>query len=196
MDLDQKSEKQPIASFWGDTCKQWYSAHDSLTKEDLRSELKLLEEYFEIRKHLATVEMPLKNLKGKSVLDIGSGAGGHAALYRSYGANLTAVDYTPERVECTAKKLKLLEDVEGSGRSLRADAEKLPFEDNTFDIVHSNGVLHHTPDTSKAIREVYRVLKPGGRAIIMLYSRHSMYFWLNLVPKAILNLSMFRLPEH
>ena len=54
-----------------------------------------------------------------------------------------------------------------------ADAESLPFEDSSFDRVYSWGVLHHTPDTRKAIGEAIRVLKPGGRACVMLYARHS-----------------------
>jgi ubiquinone/menaquinone biosynthesis C-methylase UbiE len=195
-EIQSDPSKDAIASFWGDTCKQWYSNHKNLDEKTLRSELLSLEDLFKIREHLAVVEMDLNSLKGKLVLDIGSGAGGHAALYRSHGASVIAVDYTPERVDCTAHKLKLLDSVPGYGKAMRADAENLPFEDNSFDIVHSNGVLHHTPDTSKAISEVLRVLKPGGQAAIMLYSRHSLYFWLNLVPNAILDFSIFKYPEH
>jgi ubiquinone/menaquinone biosynthesis C-methylase UbiE len=43
-----------------------------------------------------------------------------------------------------------------------SDGERLPFRDESFDVVYSNGVLHHTPDTAGAIREVHRVLRPGG----------------------------------
>src|SRR5581483_1576550 len=51
--------------------------------------------------------------------------------------------------------------------------EQLDFPDETFDVVYSHGVLHHTPDIQAALREVHRVLKPGGRAIVMLYHRGS-----------------------
>lgn len=54
-----------------------------------------------------------------------------------------------------------------------ANAENLPFLDNTFDLVTSYGVLHHTPDTAKAVREVFRVLKPGGKVIMMFYHKNS-----------------------
>jgi SAM-dependent methyltransferase len=54
-----------------------------------------------------------------------------------------------------------------------SDAENLDFAGDSFDIVYSHGVLHHTPDIEAAVREVHRVLKPGGRAIVMLYHRGS-----------------------
>jgi ubiquinone/menaquinone biosynthesis C-methylase UbiE len=59
-----------------------------------------------------------------------------------------------------------------------ADAENLPFPDGSFDVVYSFGVLHHTPNTQKSIDEVYRVLKPGGRIIIMLYHKDSIHVYL------------------
>jgi len=61
-----------------------------------------------------------------------------------------------------------------------ADAERLNFADSSFDVVYSHGVLHHTPDTQQAINEVQRVLKPGGRAIVMLYHRHSYNYAVNI----------------
>ena len=54
------------------------------------------------------------------------------------------------------------------------DAERLSFEDKTFDIVYSWSVPHHSPDTPRAVSEVYRVLKPGGKALIMVYHKWSM----------------------
>jgi ubiquinone/menaquinone biosynthesis C-methylase UbiE len=58
-----------------------------------------------------------------------------------------------------------------------ADAENLPFAADRFDLVYSWGVLHHTPNTERSIREVHRVLKPGGEARIMLYHRRSWVAW-------------------
>ncbi|GAB20816.1 putative methyltransferase [Gordonia effusa NBRC 100432] len=46
-----------------------------------------------------------------------------------------------------------------------ADAEKIPYDDNTFDLVVGHAVLHHIPDVEKSLREVLRVLKPGGRFV-------------------------------
>jgi len=47
--------------------------------------------------------------------------------------------------------------------------------------VYSNGVLHHTPNTRQVVREIFRVLKPGGRAIVMMYAENSLHYWRNLV---------------
>ena len=55
-----------------------------------------------------------------------------------------------------------------------ADAENLPFTDALFDYVYSFGVMHHAPDTQRCVEEAYRVLRPGGQALIMLYHRHSL----------------------
>ena len=68
-----------------------------------------------------------------------------------------------------------------TGEFVHHDAEHLPFPDDTFDVVYSNGVIHHTPNTQQVVREIFRVLKPGGKAIIMLYAEHSWHYWYRLV---------------
>jgi ubiquinone/menaquinone biosynthesis C-methylase UbiE len=181
--------KQKIQAFWGDTYRQWYGADDAKReRETLLAELERLEDLFRRRRHLAVTEMDLGALGGREVLEIGCGAGAHSALFRRAGAHVTSVDLTAERVLATARKHELLRDLSpGSGFALQADAEHLPFADGTFDVVYSNGVLHHTEDTPRCLREVFRVLKPGGTAVIMLYSRVSAYFLLKLLPKALLS---------
>lgn len=189
--------KQKISTFWGDTYRQWYEPDDSVrTADALKSELALLEDLFRRRKHLAVTEIDLSALSGREVLEVGCGAGGHSALFSQHGARVTAMDITPERARSTNHKFGLMRNgTFGGGLAIRADAEVLPFTDNTFDLVYSNGVLHHTEDTAACVRECFRVLKPGGEAIIMLYSKHSACYWCRLVPKGVLTGLLFRLPE-
>jgi len=111
---------------------------------------------------------------GKRVLEIGCGAGTDCLQFARAGADTYAVDLTERSVEITRKRLAL----NGlSANVRRGDAEALPHEDNLFDLVYSWGVLHHTPNTEGAIAEVCRVLKPGGRIVIMLYHRRSFIAW-------------------
>jgi ubiquinone/menaquinone biosynthesis C-methylase UbiE len=64
---------------------------------------------------------------------------------------------------------------------VQGDAESLPFADESFDRVSSNGVLHHTPDMPAALREIHRVLAPGGEARVIVYNRNSFHYWLTQV---------------
>lgn len=186
--------KDDIKSWWGDLYRQLYAENDqTLTPEILPKQIEDLEDLFRQRRHLAVVEMPLDSLAGKAVLEIGPGGGGHSALFQYHGASVVAMDITPERVASSAHKLAMIKN--GEGRAYQGDGENLPFRDNSFDIVYSNGVLHHSENTDRCIDEVYRVLKPGGTAVIMLYSRHSVIFWLNILPRALLTGEIFRWPE-
>ncbi|HYR77146.1 MAG TPA: class I SAM-dependent methyltransferase [Pyrinomonadaceae bacterium] len=108
--------------------------------------------------------------RGLRVLEIGCGLGTDGAQFALAGANYTGVDLTEASVELARKKFEL-SGLRGEFRV--ADAEKLDFADDSFDLVYSHGVLHHTPDTKQSVREIHRVLKPGGRAIVMLYHRGS-----------------------
>ncbi len=105
----------------------------------------------------------------KRVLEIGVGAGSDFREWCRYAEHATGVDLTEAGIGLTRERL-LLEGVSAARFTLQtADAEMLPFADASFDIVYSWGVLHHTPDTTRAYREVLRVLKPGGQMRTMVY---------------------------
>ena len=108
--------------------------------------------------------------RGRDVLEIGTGLGTDFVGFARAGARASGIDLTATAIELVRRRL----DLEGKQAVLRVgDAEALPFDDESFDLVYSWGVLHHTPDTRAAIGEVRRVLRPGGEARIMLYSRRS-----------------------
>lgn len=111
---------------------------------------------------------------GCDVLEVGVGLGTDFVRFVRTGARATGIDLTEAAVEAVRRRLEY----EGLSADLRVgDAESLPFADATFDLVWSYGVLHHTPDTARALREIRRVLRPSGEARVMLYARHS---WLGL----------------
>ena len=110
--------------------------------------------------------------RGKRVLEIGVGLGTDFVGFARAGAHVTGIDLTESAAELVRKRLAL-EGLVGDVRA--ADAEALPFDDGSFDLVYSWGVLHHTPNTERALAEVQRVLRPGGEARIMLYARRSWF---------------------
>ena len=108
--------------------------------------------------------------RGLKVLEIGCGIGTDGAEFAKAGADYTGIDLTPAAIELAERRFRL-DNLPGEFRV--SDAERLDFADESFDVVYSHGVLHHTPDIAVAVREIHRVLKPGGRAIVMLYHRGS-----------------------
>jgi SAM-dependent methyltransferase len=109
---------------------------------------------------------------GADVLEVGCGVGTDTLRFARAGARVSAVDLSGTSVELTRRRL---EDEGLSASVQEADAESLPFADQSFDLVYSWGVLHHTPDTRTAVDEVARVLRSGGEARIMLYNRRSFF---------------------
>lgn len=103
---------------------------------------------------------------GGRVLDVGSGNGYVLSRYRRAGAEVLGVDLTAAAVRLCRQRFAM----EGqAGTFLQASAESLPFREASFDCVCSMGVVHHTPDPVAALAEFHRVLRPGGRLILMVY---------------------------
>src|SRR5579872_5821092 len=108
--------------------------------------------------------------RGERLLEVGVGAGTDHLRFARAGAVCTGIDLSNVSLETTRRRLAS----EGLLSDLRvADAETLPFGDASFDRVYSWGVIHHTPDTARAAREILRVLRPGGRFCVMVYNRRS-----------------------
>ena len=116
--------------------------------------------------------------RGKSVLEIGCGNGADGAMFAAHGAHYTGIDLTAEAVDATRRHFAV-EGLEGQFR--QENTEQLGFASDSFDIVYSFGVLHHTPAPQRAVSEVHRVLKPGGVALVMLYHRHSFNYYVRIL---------------
>lgn len=111
-------------------------------------------------------------MREKKVLEIGVGLGSDHEQFARAGADLTGIDLTPRAVEHTRRRLAIA----GLSSELQVgNAEALPFADASFAHVYSWGVLHHSPDTPKAIAEAMRVLRRGGTFAIMIYNKWSLF---------------------
>lgn len=109
--------------------------------------------------------------KTKRVLEIGVGLGADHQRFVESGAKTTGIDLTPRSIELTEQRLatfRIHSDLQV------ADAENLALPSDEFDLVYSWGVIHHSPDPERVIRQIYRVLKPGGIARVMIYNKWSL----------------------
>ena len=166
--IDRNSElKSRVRAFWQvRPCGTQFSAAEIGTRQ-----------FFDrIEQHRYTKEWHIPQAanfagaKGLRVLEIGCGVGTDGLRFARAGAHYTGIDLTDAAIELARKNFASA-GLRGEFRV--TDAEALDFEDESFDLVYSHGVLHHTPDIDAAVREIHRVLKPGGRAIVMLYHRGS-----------------------
>lgn len=118
--------------------------------------------------------MGFDQFAGARLLEVGCGMGTDLLQFARGGARVTGMDLTPRSIEISRKHLELYGQ---AGDFAIGDCEHLPFTDESFDVVYSNGVLHHTPDTAGAVREIHRVLRKNGLARVMLYHRGSLAYW-------------------
>ena len=121
---------------------------------------------------------PWASFANKRVLEVGCGAGFDAYHLCKHSAIYTGIDYAaknPGRARAHLAHMGYHPPV------MRSDGERLPFASGSFDVVFSNGVLHHTPDMPAAFREAHRILEDGGAFWVVLYHKHSAYYWLSIV---------------
>ncbi|HZH66419.1 MAG TPA: class I SAM-dependent methyltransferase [Flavisolibacter sp.] len=123
-------------------------------------------------------ELDKIDFKNKDVLEIGIGQAADSAQIVKRGANYYGIDLTETSIKRIKDRFKL------SNLPYKeiqvANAEKIPYPDNFFDMVYSHGVIHHSPNIEKIVEEIHRVLKPGGTAIIMLYHKNSFNYHVSI----------------
>ena len=171
---------QPI-----DNVRQYWESHLNLTQFITNTKVEVgSDEFFRLlgqSLHRYEYKIPLlKGLadgrKGQTLLEVGCGLGLELAYLGALGFQVTGIDLAPKAVEVAngylAKKGI-------AGNAFVANAEKLDFPDESCDVVYSSGVLQHTPQIDRAIAEIWRVLKPGGRILIILYHRRSWFYLLH-----------------
>lgn len=114
---------------------------------------------------------------GKRLLEVGCGVGIDLVRFARGGARVTGIDLAPVSIELATRNFAQ----HGLEATLQVmDGECLAFPAASFDVVYAHGVLQYTPDPTRMVAEIHRVLAPGGLAILMLYNRRS---WLSALSK-------------
>jgi SAM-dependent methyltransferase len=122
--------------------------------------------------------VPFDKMTDRYVLEIGFGPGYDALKFMRVGARYSGIDITPENIDRARLHLSYY-DFEPNIK--QGDAENIEYESGVFDVVYSNGVLHHVPDMERAFREVERVLKSGGEFFVILYNKRSVFYMLSVL---------------
>jgi ubiquinone/menaquinone biosynthesis C-methylase UbiE len=173
--MGQKKQLSEVSAFWNTEACGTHFVKEATTERDFFERFR--DHRYRTEWHIPLL-VPFAEAKGKEVLEIGTGNGADAVMFALNGANYTGVDLTDAALEATQRHFTVL----GlTGKFQHEDAERLSFPSESFDWVYSHGVLHHTPDTQRAIDEVWRVLRPRGKAIIMLYHKHSFNYFVRIM---------------
>jgi 2-polyprenyl-3-methyl-5-hydroxy-6-metoxy-1,4-benzoquinol methylase len=135
-------------------------------------------EYFdevEARKYFVESHIPgfaeFEQWKGKKVLEIGCGIGTDTINFARHGAHVTAVDLTEKSLELARQRARVF-GLEDRIQFFQANAEELssyvPLD--TYDLVYSFGVIHHTPHPERVLEQVRKYMRPGSTLKIMVYN--------------------------
>jgi SAM-dependent methyltransferase len=116
---------------------------------------------------------------GKDVLEVGCSIATDGLEFARNRARYVGVDLTPRSIELAKERFKLF-GIPGKFEVANAE-EHLPFSDATFDHIYSFGVIHHSPVPERIVREIHRVLRPGGTLTVMLYNRSSINYYIEIM---------------
>jgi SAM-dependent methyltransferase len=111
---------------------------------------------------------------GDTLLGLGNGLGTDWLQYARHGAQVIVCSPSAAHLDLARRNFELRS---LSGRFLHAQPENLPLESATIDVVCINGLLHEAATPAAVVREVYRVLKPGGKVLAVMPARYDVDFW-------------------
>ena len=163
-DIDQVN-----AEFWDELCGTTQARELGIEDRSPASLKRFDDWYFDFYPYLAK-HIPFAELAGQRVLEVGLGYGSVSQKIATAGADYVGLDIAAGPVAMVRERLST---AGIAGTVLQDSILNAPFEDGEFDRVIAIGCLHHTGNLAGAIREVYRLLKPGGRATIMVYNARS-----------------------
>ncbi len=146
---------------------------------------------YELEPHIAEV-VRFERWSGRDVLEAGCGIGTDGARFSAAGARYTGLDAAGSALALARRRFGL-EDLDG--RFVGGSVTRLPFPDESFDLVFSHGVVHHVDDTRAAVREFQRVLRPGGTLLVMVYHRRSFNYYVTVMLVRRLLAALLLLPK-
>ena len=167
--IDQANE-----AFWNELCGSILARQLGVTQRDATSLARFDDGYLAFYPYLLQ-EVPVHTMRNQQVLEVGLGYGTLGQKLVETGARYHGLDIAAGPVEMMNQRLRML------GRqpsAVQGNMLHCPFPDSTFDAVVSIGCFHHTGDVAHAVLQTHRVLKPGGRAYIMVYNRFSYRNWI------------------
>jgi SAM-dependent methyltransferase len=159
------------AEYWDELCGTWFALAQGIPDASPESLRRFDEAYFKFYPYLRRY-LPDEAVGGRRVLEAGLGYGTVGQLLAECGFQYTGIDIAPGPVEMMARRLAHVGCDDCEARL--ASVLDIPCPEDHFDYVVSIGCLHHTGDIPRAIAELRRVLKPGGRLMVMLYNARSL----------------------
>lgn len=172
--MDNQPTINEVENFW--------SKHPCGSAQSKEKERKFYFEEIEKLRYSLIRHIPkvakFTEFKNKKVLEVGCGIGTDGAQFARNGAIYTGINLDEGS---TLLARECFEVFGLKGTILKMDAEKMDFPSNTFDHVYSLGVIHHSPNTGAIVDEIYRVLKPGGSAKIMIYNKSSINYYFEIM---------------
>jgi len=167
---------QKIEQYWNDHIHDLEIARNPVGSRGFFQDL---ENYRFEKLHYLPRLVDFQAWNGKKILEVGCGVGIDLARFARGGARVTGIDLADKSIELAKKNFSYQS---LSGEIKKGNGEKLDFPENIFDCVYAHGVIQYTANDQALIKEMIRVLKPGGTAILMVYNRHS---WLNFLSRTL-----------
>jgi SAM-dependent methyltransferase len=183
MTQDLPRTHESNARFWTELCGTALAQSIGLTGDEPDACERFDAAYFAYYPYLAAY-LDRTVSPGDRVLEIGLGYGTVGEYLAKRTGGYVGLDVSAGPVEMLRARLRSLALPEE--RAVEGSALELPFEDASFDSVVSIGCLHHTGDLDRSVAEVARVLRPGGRLLLMLYNRRSgRMIWRHDIPRLL-----------
>lgn len=171
--MDQSGIDLQNAEFWNTLCGTAQAVELGIT-DGSQASLKKFDDWYLAYYPYLLHHVPVTTMKDLDVLEIGLGYGTLSQQIALAGARFSGLDIAASPVAMVNSRL---EQIGRPGRAVQGSMLRCPFPDESFDCVVSIGCFHHTGDAQRCMDETWRVLRPGGRAYLMVYNRFSLRQW-------------------